>query len=62
MNEELNIIKELINDYKYKIENLTKEKRNKINEFMKKLIKIKTMKMKIIRKIYLIMKKKKKQN
>ena len=37
MNEELNIIKEVINDYKNKIENLTKERRNKINEFIKKL-------------------------
>ena len=37
MDEELNIIKEVIKDYGIKIENLTKEKRNKINELFKSL-------------------------
>ena len=35
INEELNIIKEAINDYEIKIENLSKEKINKINELNK---------------------------
>ena len=35
MNEELNIIKEVINGYKNKIENLTKEKRNKKMNLLK---------------------------
>ena len=52
----------MINDCKYKIENLTKEKRNKINEFIKKLGKNKNHENKIIGKIYLIMKRQRKKN
>ena len=37
INEELDIIKEVINDYKNQIENLMKEKQNKINELNKSL-------------------------
>jgi hypothetical protein len=37
MNEELDIIKEVINDYKNKIENLKNEKVSKINELNKSL-------------------------